>query len=139
MSIESKLAAIREDFELFDDPRDIFIQIMDIGKQAPAFDPAHRVDKNRVPGCASQAWVVWQKSPDGNYQFQVDSDANIVKGLLTLLATVLSGERAEIIQKVDPREFLAALGLSDTITSQRTNGFISALEKVKAAIRKESE
>ncbi len=137
MSITAKLAEIREDFELFDDPRDIFSQIMDIGKQAPTFDPAKRKEVYRVPGCASQAWLVWEKNPDGTYRFQADSDAFIVKGLLTMLTTVLSGERAEDIVNLDARDMLDALGLADTITSQRTNGFISAVDKIKSFLREE--
>lgn len=137
MSIQDVLNEIREDFEIFDDPRDKFAQLMDIGKQASEFDPANRIEENRVIGCSSQAWLVWQKHEDGTFSFQADSDSHIVKGLLTILTRIFEGQTAEQIQQFSGTDILSAIGLQGAITSQRTNGFISALRKIQTEVAKD--
>lgn len=133
-SIRESLADYREDFELFDDPRDKFVQLMDIGKLAPDFDPGNRTDENRVIGCASPAWLTWKQDPVGKYWFQADSGSAIVKGLLTLLTNIFNGHTGEEIAALSGVEILTALGLEGAITSQRTNGFMSAIAKIQSEI-----
>ncbi len=131
MSVQEKLAVLREDFELFDDPRDRFSQLMDIGKNAPPFPPEMRIEAHRVIGCSSQAWLIWEKDDDGTFILSADSDAFIVKGLLTILTTIFSGEKQEDICNISGSEILESIGLEGSITSQRTNGFVSALNKIQ--------
>ena len=135
MTIEEKLDELREDFDIFDDPRDKFSQLMDIGKQAPTFDPINRTEDNRIRGCTSQAWLMWEKKEDESYTFQADSDAFIVKGLLTILTTIFENQQLADIIHYNGETILSALGLDGAISSQRTNGFVSALEKIKRELQ----
>ncbi len=135
MTIEEKLDELREDFDIFDDPRDKFSQLMDIGKQAPTFDPINRTEDNRIRGCTSQAWLMWEKKEDESYTFQADSDAFIVKGLLTILTTIFENQQLADIISYNGETILSALGLDGAISSQRTNGFVSALEKIKRELQ----
>ena len=88
-----------------------------------------RTDQSKIPGCTSQAWVIAEKRND-NYFFICDSDALIVKGLLSLLCKIFSGQKSREILSVSHSDILNSVGLSGLITVQRTNGFASAVKKI---------
>ena len=83
----------------------------------------------RDRGCTSQAWIISEKRDD-NYFFTCDSDALIVKGLLSLLCKIFSGQKSEEILSISHSDILNSIGLSGLITVQRTNGFASAVKKI---------
>ena len=70
------------------------------------------------------------KKKDDNYFFTCDSDALIVKGLLSLLCKIFSGQKSEEILSISHSDILNSIGLSGLITVQRTNGFASAVKKI---------
>ena len=129
MSIQESLSVIEELFSIFDDPKDKFSQLMDIAKESEGIPISERTEEARVYGCASQAWVVGEKSMN-NYVFRCDSDALIVKGLLSLLCKIFSGHGSKEIQSIDHSKILGLIGLSGAISVQRTNGFASAVDKI---------
>ncbi len=69
------------------------------------------------------------------YSFRTDSDALIVKGLLTILEKIFTNQNVEDILKMGSQDILRSIGLEKTITSQRTNGFSSAVEKIHTIIK----
>jgi cysteine desulfuration protein SufE len=129
MSIQQSMSDIEDLFSIFDDPKDRLAQLMDIAKESEGIPVSERTEETRVYGCASQAWVIGRKIGN-NYVFRCDSDALIVKGLLSLLCKIFSGHEAIEIRSLDHSKILNLVGLSGSISVQRTNGFASAVDKI---------
>ena len=91
---------------------------------------AEKSDANKVRGCASQVWLVSEPA-DGKLFFRGESDAFLVKGLIAVLLRVFSGRTPVEILSVEPRALAARLGLSEALTSQRSNGLLSMMERVR--------
>ena len=134
MSINNRIEKIRDMFEVFDDPMDKYTQIIEFGKNNNGLEDDYKNDKNRIFGCASLAWVYTSKN-DTLYSIKTDSDTFIVKGLLNILEYVINDSYKEGIIKMNVEDILKNIGLEQSITSQRTNGFLSALEKIKQQIK----
>ena len=88
MKVKEELNKLRETFMLFDNPKDKFVQLMDMAKQSQDLDISEKCDFNKINGCTSQAWVIVEPNNDGTYTIRADSDALIVKGLLTILEII---------------------------------------------------
>ena len=130
-SIEQELDNLYDLFSIFDDRKDQFIQIMDMAKESNSLSDEYKTDSNKISGCTSQAWVICRKNEDKTYNFYTDSDSLIVKGLLSILGTIFNGQNVNDIQKYNSEIILEKLGLRNVISSQRTNGFYNAVEKIK--------
>ena len=130
-SIEQELDNLYDLFSIFDDRKDQFIQIMDMAKESDSLSDEYKTDFNKISGCTSQAWVISKKNEDKTYNFYTDSDSLIVKGLLSILGTIFNGQNINDIQKYNSEIILEKLGLKNVISSQRTNGFSNAVEKIK--------
>ena len=130
-SIEQELDNLYDLFSIFDDRKDQFIQIMDMAKESNSLSDEYKTDFNKISGCTSQAWVISKKNEDKTYNFYTDSDSLIVKGLLSILGTIFNGQNVNDIQKYNSEIILEKLGLKNVISSQRTNGFSNAVEKIK--------
>jgi len=135
MSIKAKLNNLRETFILFEDPKDKFVQLMDMAKKSDGLSKMEKIDPNKIDGCTSQAWVVADSNDDGTYTFRADSDALIVRGLLTILERTFSGQPTDEILAMNSNDILHEVGLDNSITSQRTNGFSSAIVKIQDLVR----
>ena len=129
MSILETMSEIEDVFSIFDDPKDKLAQLMDIAKEFDGIPINEKTEEARVRGCASQAWVIGKKVGN-SYIFKCDSDALIVKGLLSLLCKIFSGHNAKEIHSVDHSKILEMVGLLDSISVQRTNGFSNAVDKI---------
>jgi cysteine desulfuration protein SufE len=135
MSFKNILIDLREIFELFEDPKDKFIQLMDMAKESKVLDVSDKIDKNKIIGCTSQAWVLVTKNKDKTFTIKTDSDSQIVKGLLSILEKIFQGQTAEKILEMTSQEILASIGLEGSVSSQRTNGFSSAVKKIQGIVR----
>ena len=135
MSIKAELNNLRETFILFEDPKDKFVQLMDMAKKSEGLSKMEKIDPNKIDGCTSQAWVVADSNDDGTYTFRADSDALIVRGLLTILERTFSGQPTDEILAMNSDDILHEVGLDNSITSQRTNGFSSAIVKIQDLVR----
>ena len=133
MSIEHKKQEIREMFDIFDDPMDKYSQIIELGKKNKGIKEEEKNDVNRIFGCASMAWVKVIKNKD-TYNVLIDSDTFIVKGLLSILKYIIDGASLKEINNLEINSIFTDIGLKDSITSQRTNGFVNALNKIKEQI-----
>ena len=134
MTVSEKLNDLKDVFDLFDNPKDKYIQLMDMGRKSQELLPEERNDKNKIYGCTSQAWIVTDSYDNGTYFLRTDSDAQIVKGLLSVLSNICDGESLETIDSINGSDILSTVGLNGAISSQRMNGFSSALEKIKKDI-----
>ena len=135
MSLKNILIDLREIFELFEDPKDKFIQLMDMAKESKVLDVSDKIDKNKIIGCTSQAWVLVTKNKDKTFSIKTDSDSQIVKGLLSILEKIFQDQTAEKILEMTSQEILASIGLEGSVSSQRTNGFSSAVKKIQGIVR----
>ena len=135
MSFKNILIDLREIFELFEDPKDKFIQLMDMAKESNVLDVSDKIDKNKIIGCTSQAWVLVTKNKDKTFTIKTDSDSQIVKGLLSILEKIFQDQTAEKILEMTSQEILSSIGLEGSVSSQRTNGFSSAVKKIQGIVR----
>jgi cysteine desulfuration protein SufE len=125
---ETENEIIRE-FELFDSWDDKYEYIIDLGKRLPALDPKYKTDENRVRGCQSSVWLVADYI-NGRLFYHADSDAVIVKGLISMLIRVLSGKTPdEIIEaKLD---FIREIGMTTHLAQTRSNGLLNMVKQMK--------
>ena len=128
--IEDSIKEIHGVFSFFENPMDKIEQLIDYGKMAPGISEDLKIDKNKITGCTSMAWVVCNNH-DNKIAILTDSESHIVRGLLHLLEKILNNRTRDEILNIDPTNILNNIGLGNNITSQRTNGFLSALETLK--------
>ncbi|WKL57875.1 SufE family protein [Asticcacaulis sp. ZE23SCel15] len=129
----ARLDDLYDEFELFDDWEERYKYIIDLGKDMAPLTLAEKTEAHKVRGCASQVWLVIDEAPSGILKFRGDSDAFIVKGLIALLSRLLNGLSHEEIQGFSIRDTLNKLGLNEALSSQRTNGLMSMVERLKHA------
>jgi cysteine desulfuration protein SufE len=134
MTIET----IRADFALLDEWEDRYRYLIELGRSLPPFPEALRTDANKVRGCVSQVWLSSMVKPDGGapvLEFQGDSDAHIVRGLVAVLFALIQRRTPEEILAADAKALFAELGLAEHLTPQRSNGFFSMVERIRADAR----
>lgn len=125
------LATIRDDFALLDDWEDRYRYVIELGKTLPEMSGSLKTEANKVRGCASQVWLA-TNSDNGRLHIIGDSDAHIVRGLIAILLAIYQDQPAEKILSTDAREVFAQLGLKEHLTPQRSNGFSSMVERIRA-------
>jgi cysteine desulfuration protein SufE len=126
---------IAETFTFLDDWEDRYRHVIDMGRAFPVLDDAFRVPATKVQGCASQVWihpVIEGKGPGARFDFQGDSDAMIVRGLVAVLHALYSGLTVAEVGRVDAAAELGRLGLTDHLSAQRSNGVRSMVERIRA-------
>jgi cysteine desulfuration protein SufE len=129
--IEATQAAIEEDFALFDDVRDKIEHIIDLGKHLPPLPDALKTEGNRVRGCQSQVWLVADLDPaTRRMTLRADSDAVIVKGLISLLLKIYDERTPEAIAANPPLVF-ERVGLGRMLTPGRANGLYAMVERIR--------
>jgi len=134
-SIEKELLNFREIFEIFENPKDKFLQLMDMAKEQQPLDDKDKIESNKIYGCSSQAWVIAENHENNIYTFRTDSDALIVKGLLQILEKIFNHQKPENILSVNSQYILQTIGLEGSVTSQRNNGFSSAVNKIHKLVQ----
>ena len=125
---------IAETFEFLDDWEDRYRHVIELGKAMPALDEAFRVPATKVEGCASQVWLLPRiegQGPDARFDFQGESDAMIVRGLIAILHEPYSGLTARAVLAVDAGAELGRLGLNEHLSSQRSNGLRAMVERIR--------
>lgn len=134
-NIKEELKSLQEIFEIFENPKDKFLQLMDMAKDQRPLHDKDKIDSNKIYGCSSQAWVVAENHEDKTYTFRTDSDALIVKGLLQILEKIFNNQKAKEILSIDSQYILQTIGLEGSVTSQRNNGFSSAVNKIHKLVQ----
>ena len=121
---------IIEEFDLFDDPMDKYEYIIDLGKKLPPLNEKYTSDDYLVKGCQSKVWLHSYKEGDRLF-FEADSNSTITKGIIAVLIRVLSGQKPNDILN-SPLEFVDRINLRSHLSSQRSNGLTSMIQKMKA-------
>jgi len=125
------LAELEAEFDLLGDWEERFRYVIDLGKGLAPLTDAERTDANKVRGCASQVWLVAEGTADGRIQFRGDSDAHLVRGLIAILLRLYSGRTPEEILAVDAKAAVEQLGLPGALSTQRSNGLFSMVERIR--------
>ena len=134
-SIKEELKNLKEIFEIFENPKDKFLQLMDMAKDHRPLPDKDKIESNKIYGCSSQAWGVSKKHKSNTFTFHTDSDALIVKGLLKILERVFNNQTSKEILSVNSQYILQTIGLEGSVTSQRNNGFSSAVNKIHEIVQ----
>ncbi|KAF7145211.1 hypothetical protein RHSIM_Rhsim04G0009700 [Rhododendron simsii] len=122
-----KLQEIVKLFQAVQQPKVKYEQLLFYGKNLKTLDSQFKTSENRVQGCVSQVWVRAYLDSVRNVVFQADSDSVLTKGLAALLVQGLSGRPVEEIIRVSP-DFVVLLGLQQSLTPSRNNGFLNMLK-----------
>jgi cysteine desulfuration protein SufE len=127
--IEEIEQEIVEEFSLFDSWDDKYEYIIDLGKRLPALDDKFKIDENRVRGCQSTVYLVADYK-DGKVYYKAESDAVIVKGLISMLIRVLSGQSPDDIVNA-PLNFIKEIGMMTHLAQTRSNGLLAMVKQMK--------
>lgn len=133
-TIDLRARDIRDEFAFLDDWEARFAHIIDLGRHMPAMPDAEMVEANKVRGCASQVWMTAHPSQavPGALAFNGASDAAIVAGLVALILRLYSDQPPAQILAFDAEAFFRDIGVSEALTSQRSNGLKSMLQRIRA-------
>lgn len=121
---------IAETFEFLDDWEDRYRHVIDLGKAMPPLDDSFKVPALKVDGCASQVWLR-PMIAEGRFEFQGESDAMIVRGLIAVLHALYAGLPLAEVAKVDAHAEFGRLGLNEHLSSQRSNGVRAMVERIR--------
>jgi cysteine desulfuration protein SufE len=121
---------IAETFAFLEDWEDRYAHVIEMGKAMAPMDPALKVPATKVQGCASQVWIM-PRIEAGRFDFDGDSDAMIVKGLIAILHALYAGLTPAEVGAVDAPAELARLGLDRHLSSQRSNGLRAMVERIR--------
>lgn len=125
---------ISENLQFLDDWEDRYRYLIELGRMLPPLPDAARTEANKVHGCVSQVWLDVEERPaDGGkiLAFKGDSDAMIVKGLVAVLIALYSNRPASEIAETDAVAALDALGLREHLTTQRSNGLVAMVKRIR--------
>src|SRR5213595_3666490 len=128
-TIQETEKEIVEEFSLFDSWDDKYEYIIDLGKKLPPLENEFKKDENRVRGCQSTVWLVADHK-NGKVFYKAESDAVIVKGLISLLIRVLSGQKPDDIVNA-PLNFIREIGMITHLAQTRSNGLLAMLKQMK--------
>jgi cysteine desulfuration protein SufE len=130
MTIEEIQQEIIEEFEGFDDWMDRYQMLIDLGSEQEPLPVQYKTESNLIDGCQSRVWLQADLTPEGTVHFQAESDALIVKGIVTLLIRVLDYHTPDEILSAD-LHFIEDIGLKDHLSPTRSNGLVAMLKQMK--------
>ena len=128
---------IIEDFSQVEDWMDRYQMIIDLGEELEPIDESERTATNLIEGCQSSVWLVCEEH-DGRLLFRGDSNALIVKGLVSLLLSVVSNHTSQEILDAD-LYFIQRIGLSEHLSPTRSNGLLAMVKQIRMYALAEKE
>lgn len=129
MTINEIQDEVIDEFADFDDWMDKYQLLIDLGSEQQPLDDKYKTEQNLIDGCQSRVWLQ-ADLVDGKVQFQAESDALIVKGIVALLIRVLSGHTPQEITDAD-LYFIERIGLREHLSPTRSNGLLAMLKQMK--------
>jgi len=129
MTITELQDNIIDEFSIFDDWMDKYQLLIDLGNSLEAIDEQYKVPQNLIEGCQSRVWLQAEYA-DGKVIFKAESDAVIVKGIVSLLIQVLSGHTPDEILNTE-LYFIEKIGLKEHLSPTRSNGLVSMIKQMK--------
>lgn len=130
MTIDQAQQEIVEEFADVEDWMDRYAMIIDMGNALAPIDEKYRTPEHLIEGCQSRAWVNAELTDDGKVIYTADSDAIIVKGIISMLVNVLSGHTPDEILGSD-LHFINDIGLQEHLSPTRSNGLLAMLKQMR--------
>ncbi|MBJ2196211.1 MAG: SufE family protein [Muribaculaceae bacterium] len=130
MTINDKQDEIIAEMSELDDWMDRYAYIIDLGNSLPPIDEQYKTPEHLIEGCQSRVWLNAELSDDGKVGFTADSDAIIVKGIISMLIDVLSGHTPREILDAD-LYFIDRIGLSEHLSPTRSNGLLAMVKQIR--------
>lgn len=129
MTINEIQDEVIAEFNDFDDWMDRYQYLIDLGNDQAPLAACYKTEQNLIEGCQSRVWLQADEV-DGKVIFQAESDALIVKGIITLLIRVLSGHTPKEILDAD-LYFIERIGLKEHLSPTRSNGLLSMVKQMR--------
>ena len=130
MTINEIQDQVIEEFSDFDDWMDKYQLLIDLGSEQQPLPASAKTQQNLIEGCQSRVWLTAELTPEGTIHFEAESDALIVKGIVTLLIRVLSDHTPQEILDAD-LYFIERIGLREHLSPTRSNGLLAMLRQMK--------
>ena len=129
MTINEIQENVIEEFSAFDDWMDKYALLIDLGNSLKPLDEKYKTESNLIEGCQSRVWLQ-ADYVDGKIIFKGESDAVIVKGIVSLLISVLSNHTPQEILDSD-LHFIEAIGLKEHLSPTRSNGLVAMVKQMR--------
>ncbi|GKG71669.1 Fe-S metabolism protein SufE [Parabacteroides goldsteinii] len=129
MTINELQDNVIEEFSAFDDWMDKYALLIDLGNSLPPLEEKYKTESNLIEGCQSRVWLQADYE-DGKIIFKGESDAVIVKGIVSLLINVLSGHTPQEILDTD-LYFIEQIGLKEHLSPTRSNGLVAMVKQMR--------
>jgi cysteine desulfuration protein SufE len=129
MTINERQDEIIDEFEGLDDWMDRYQLLIDMGNEQEPLDEQYKTEQNLIDGCQSRVWLQADYQ-DGRIFFTAESDALIVKGIVTLLIRVLSDATPQEILDAD-LYFIDRIGLKEHLSPTRSNGLVAMVKQMR--------
>lgn len=129
MTIEEAQQEVIEEFSELDDWMDRYQMLIDLGEGQEPLPESEKTTQNLIDGCQSRVWLVCDEK-DGILTFRAESDALIVKGIVSLLIRVLSGHTPDEILNAD-LHFINDIGLTEHLSPTRSNGLLAMVKQMR--------
>jgi cysteine desulfuration protein SufE len=134
MSHPAAFTEIAENLSYLDDWEDRYKYIIELGQALPPLTDDEKTAANKVNGCVSQVWLVSERDR-GTLTYRGESDAMIVRGLAAILIALYSGRPATEIAETDAIAIFDEMGLREHLSTQRSNGLVSMVNRIRSEAR----
>ncbi len=129
MTINEVQDEIIEEFTQFDDWMDRYQLLIDLGEEQAPLAAEDKTDQNLIDGCQSRVWIVCEED-GGILHFRAESDALIVKGIVSLVIRVVDGRTPDEILNAE-LYFIKEIGLNEHLSPTRSNGLLAMIKQVR--------
>ena len=130
MTINETQDEIIAEFSDLSDWMDRYAYIIDMGNTLPEYPEQDKTPAHLIEGCQSRVWISAEREDDGKIRFAADSDAMIVKGIITLLLKVFNDHTPQEILDAD-LYFIDKIGLSEHLSPTRSNGLVAMVKQIR--------
>lgn len=129
MTINETQNEVIEEFSVFDDWMDKYALLIDLGNSLTPLEEKYKTESNLIEGCQSRVWLQADYA-DGKITFKGESDAVIVKGIVSLLINILSGHTPQEILDAE-LYFVDEVGLKEHLSPTRSNGLVAMVKQMR--------
>lgn len=129
MTINEQQDEVIEEFSELDDWMDRYQLLIDLGEEQESLPNNEKTEQNLIDGCQSRVWLVCDEN-NGILTFRAESDALIVKGIVSLLIRVISGHTPQEILDAD-LYFIREIGLTEHLSPTRSNGLLAMIKQMR--------
>ena len=130
MTINERQDEIIAEFQDYDDWMDRYQLLIDLGNEQAPLAAEYKTEQNLIDGCQSRVWLQADLTDEGLVHFQAESDALIVKGIVTLLIRVLDLQTPQAILDAD-LYFIDRIGLKEHLSPTRSNGLVAMVKQMR--------